>query len=330
MKKNIYLLLTIMFMAVLNSKSAQNQAQSDNVVHPPAFTHASGKSIEVNGKQIWVEQEGNGHPLILLPGGPAASHLTFHPYFTSLSDKYRVIYYDYYGRGKSGRPASYKEITFEQDVEDLEGLRKELKLEKINIYGFSYGGMVAQAYALKYPAHVNKLILANTLHSAEMWQRNHENINLEVSRQFPEIWEAIIAMKKIGINSFDPIMQEKFAVASQLVRFYNPDNANKVLKESGSFNMDLYKQFAGSDIDFFIGNEVAKLPDFRPRLKDLKMPVMIIAGRYDRALYPAYQLEFKTFCPQAEFHMMERSGNFAHIEEPEKLFHLIRNFLDRP
>jgi hypothetical protein len=45
-----------------------------------------------------------------------------------------------------------------------------------------------------------------------------------------------MAMKKIGINSFDPIMQEKFAVASQLVRFYNPDNAKKVLKEPGSFS----------------------------------------------------------------------------------------------
>jgi len=317
-------------MALNSNSNAQNQAQSDTTIYPPVFAHAAGKSIAINGKQIWVEQEGNGQPLILLPGGPAASHLTFHPYFTSLLDKYRVIYYDYYGRGKSDRPASYKEITFEQDVEDLEGLRKELKLEKINLYGFSYGGMVAQAYALKYPTHVNRLILANTLHSAEMWQRNHENINLEISRQFPEIWDAIIAMRKAGVNSFDPVMQEKFAVASQLVRFYNPDNAKKILKEPGSYNMELYKQFVGNDIDFFIGNEVAKLPDFRPRLKELKMPVMIIAGRYDRALYPAYQLEFKKFCPQAEFHMLERSGNIAHIEEPGKLLQLIREFLDRP
>ena len=293
----------------------------------PEYTHAPGKHVLVNGKQIWVEEEGNGQPLILLPGGPAASHLTFHPYFSALADRYRIIYYDYFGRGRSGRPDSYTTITFEKDVEDLEGLRIALGLDKINVYGFSYGGMVAQAYALKYGAQVNRLILANTLHSPEMWQKNHENINRELSLQFPEIWEAVLALRKTGIHSFDPVMQEKFAVASQLVRFYNPDNAGCLLKEPDSYNMELYREFVGSDIDFFIGNEVAKLPDFRPVLKDLKMPVMIVAGRYDRALYPACQLEFKTFCPQAEFHMLERSGSFAHIEETEKLFSLVRDFL---
>jgi proline iminopeptidase len=58
------------------------------------------------------------------------------------------------------------------------------------------------------------------------------------------------------------------------------------------------------------------------------MPLLIVAGRYDRALYPACQLEFRRHAPQAEFVWMERSGSFAHIEEPEALFAVLRRFLD--
>ena len=60
---------------------------------------------------------------------------------------------------------SPSEYTFERDVEDIEGIRKALNLGQINVLGHSYGGMVAQAYALKYPDSVKRLILANTLFS---------------------------------------------------------------------------------------------------------------------------------------------------------------------
>lgn len=289
--------------------------------------HAPGRRVDIGGRTLWVEEEGNGEPLILLPGGPAASHLTFHPAFSNLSDSYRVIYYDYYGRGKSDRPSSYKDITFRQDVEDLELLRRALGIEKMYVYGLSYGGLVAQGYALKYGSHVKRLVLANTLHSPEMWQKNHENINAEIKNQYPEKWDAIVEMRRKGIRSNHPDMMDAFSVATKIVRMYNPDNLSKLLKEPDSYNYDLYWEFVGTDIDFFIDKEVPKIPDFRPCLKDLSMPVLILAGRHDRALYPRYQMEFKQHCPRAEFVMMERSGSFIHIEEPERLFPLLKEFL---
>jgi proline iminopeptidase len=80
-------------------------------------------------------------------------------------------------------------------------------------------------------------------------------------------------------------------------------------------------------VDFIIGGEVARLPDFRSRLKELRMPVLILAGRFDRALYPKLQMDFKRFCPQARFVMLERSGTFGHVEEPETVMTLVRAFL---
>ncbi len=286
------------------------------------------RQVRINDRDFWVEEQGTGEPLILLAGGPAASHLIFKPYFSDFAAHYRVIYYDYFGRGRSGRPASYQEITFSGDVEDLEALRKALGMEKINLYGFSYGGMVAQAYALKYGKHLGRLILANTLHSPEMWQKNHENINREISNQYPEVWDKIMELRKQGFRSSDGEIRQLFASVSAnlLIRFYNQENAAQLLDGKWAPNLDLYFEFTGHDIDFFLGGEISTLPDFRPRLKELTMPVLILAGRYDRALYPRYQMEFKQHCPQADFRIFEQSGSFIHIEETQKLLAVINEF----
>lgn len=293
--------------------------------------------ITVNGKQLYIEREGKGQPLLLLPGGPANNHLIFQPYFSALADQFEIIYVDYYGRGKSEKPKNYDGITFDGDVEDIEGLRKALGYEKWSLYGFSYGGMVAQGYALKYPDAVSKLILANTLHSPEMWQKNHENINREIENQFPEVWQRIQELRARGLQSNAPEMIEAFAATrgNELVRFY--DGSKDALRASElnqrnqdpayTYNKDLYYTFTGINIEFFIGGQIPTIPDFRPRLKELKMPILIIAGRFDRALYPRYQLQFKQYAPQARFVMLEKSGSFAHIEEPEKLYSLVRDFL---
>ena len=57
------------------------------------------------------------------------------------------------------------------------------------------------------------------------------------------------------------------------------------------------------------------------------MPVLILAGRFDRALYPKLQFEFTRACPQARFVMLERSGTWGHLEEPEVVLPLLREFL---
>ncbi|AWV07303.1 alpha/beta fold hydrolase [Marilutibacter maris] len=292
--------------------------------------HVPGRLVPVNGTRLWVEAEGKGPPLVVLVGGPANSHVSMHPTFSSLADRFQIIYYDYRGRGRSDAPAAIGDVTFEQDVEDLEALRAELGLETMNLYGFSYGGLVAQAYALAQPSRVDHLILANTLYSAEMWKLNHDNINAELEKQYPEVWERIQGLRERGYTSSSPEMQALYAVHSPLIRWYNPDRAHRRRTEPGSTNKALYWEFVGHDIDFEPGGEVVRLPDFRPRLGELEMPTLILAGRYDRALYPKLQWEFKRHAPQACFMILEYSGSYGHVEEPETVIPLVEEFLSMP
>jgi proline iminopeptidase len=109
---------------------------------------------------------------------------------------------------------------------------------------------------------------------------------------------------------------------------YNPDKfiEERDPKYPNRFNSKLYYQLVGDDGDFIIGGDAGKI-DFRKQLKDLKMPVLIIAGRFDRIAVPSFSVLYKKYCPQAQFEMFEKSGHHPEVEEPDKEFKIIRDFL---
>ena len=84
----------------------------------------------------------------------------------------------------------------------------------------------------------------------------------------------------------------------------------------------------GKDGDFIVGSDIGTF-DFRKDLKLLQMPILIIAGRFDRVAVPTMMVKYKEYCPQAEFVMFEKSGHNPQVEEPTKEFTLIRKFLSK-
>lgn len=296
-----------------------------------SVTHPPGEHVEVRGHRLWVEREGAGPPVLLLSGfGPAGAHTVFHPWFTPLADDYEVIYVDLYGRGRSDRPASLEDITFDGDVADLAALIRTLGTGAVHLYGFSYGGLLAQELALSHQELVRTLTVANSLHSPHMWQRNHQNINRELANQFPVEWAEIERLRAAGVVSTDAQMKPLFARAGPNVRFFNPDNAARIATEDGDRNLELYPYFVGDDVDFEVGGQVSSILDFRSRLGELGVPMMVLGGRFDRALYPALQYEFVAAAPPgASIHILERSGSYSHVEEPERVLELMRDHLAR-
>jgi len=294
---------------------------------PFIVKHPAGAYVTVNGALLWYESEGRGEPLILISGGPGDSHAVYHPFFSRLADHNRVIYFDSFGVGKSDRAKSNREYTFDRDVEDLEGLRKTLGFAQVNLLGHSFGGMVAQAYALKYPQSVKRLILIDTFHSGEMWQANNDSCNREIEAQYPEVWAQLQQMRARGLRSSAPEHEKLYdSVPLGLFYFHNASNASLLPNEPGSG--DVYYTIAGEDADFVVGGDIARL-DFRTDLKKLAMPMLVIAGRFDRVSVPRYALEYKKYAPQARFVMFEESGHFPYIEEPDKAQRVLRDFLSK-
>lgn len=315
MRKKSKLFLLIIFLFACQIKIfSQNNIEQDNFA-------------TVNGEKIWYQIKGEGDPIVLIPGGPGNSHLYFTPWFDQLAKNYKVIYFDAFGRGKSSRAKSREDYSFQRDVDDLEGLRKALGFDKWSVLGHSYGGMVAEAYAIQHPNSVDKLILSDTFFDAEMWQENDDNSNHEFKNQCPEKWEALMKIRDEGYLSSSPEHVKAYSIPSGLLYFYNPDNALKMRSDSLSMNLDVYYQIVGDDGDFIIGGDIGKL-DFRRELKNLKMPILVLAGRYDRISDPSFAVMYKMYAPQAKFVMFEKSGHNPYVEEEDKYFKILNEFLD--
>ncbi len=293
-------------------------------------SHTDGFYLEVNGANLWTLSFGEGEPLFFIAGGPGNNHYYLRR-FDSLSTTHNLVYYDAFGRGKSDTAKNVAEYSLERDIEDLECLRKAMGFDKINLLGHSYGGVVAQGYAIKYPENVSHLIIANSFHSYLMWQENCDNSNHEIKTNYPEVWKDLMKVRKQGFVSSDPIHYEIYGrVPYGFLYAYNPEK----FKPSGRkpypnpFNVKLYYQMVGRDGDFELTSDIGTF-DYRTQLKDLAMPILIYGGRYDRVAVPSMMIEFKMYCPQAEFVMFEESGHNPQVEEQSKLFALIREFLSK-
>src|SRR6185295_15675903 len=133
---------------------------------PPSLTDKTGH-IEVPGGKVWYRRMGVGPktPLLLLHGGPGCGHNYLLP-MKALADRRTVIFYDQLGCGLSDAPEDEKLYRIPRFVEEVDAVRKALKLDRIVLFGNSWGSMLAIEYMLTGKnAGVEKLILSGALAS---------------------------------------------------------------------------------------------------------------------------------------------------------------------
>src|SRR3984957_1339277 len=133
--------------------------------------------IEVNGARIFFDTVGSQlaidgdrmaerQTLVVMHGGPGFDHSTMRPYFDRFADTHQILYIDHRGNGRStGAPETW---TLAQWGDDVKALCDALGIAKPVVYGNSFGGMVAMAYASRHPEHPARLILSSTAASLKL------------------------------------------------------------------------------------------------------------------------------------------------------------------
>ena len=142
--------------------------------------------------ELYFEESGNpeGKPVVFLHGGPGGGTDARQRRFFDPA-RYRIVLFDQRGCGKSTPYASLEDNTTPHLVEDIELLRRELSIERWQVFGGSWGSTLALAYAETYPAHVTELVLRGIflLRKSEIdwfYQKG-------ASALFPDAWEDFIA-----------------------------------------------------------------------------------------------------------------------------------------
>lgn len=292
------------------------------------FEKFEPRFLTIDDYKINVETYGEGAPIFFFAGGPGNSHDYMEGNFGQYHKTHKVVFIDMLGRGLSDDAKDVDEYSIANDVHIAEQVRQQLQLGKISVVGHSYGTMVAQAYAIAYPEQVHKMILISGFHSGEMWQANCDSYNHYAKTHFPEKWAQVDSLRALGFVSSDPEFSKLYGSFPVKYIYYH-DTKLKQNVPSTSFrgwNSDVYYNIVGRDADFFVSGDMMDT-DFRKDLKHLNIPTLIVAGRYDGVSTPEYNIQYKTYMPKAQFEMFEQSAHNPYLEEPEKFYQLMDEFL---
>lgn len=239
-------------------------------------------STPVGTFKVWTKRIGNNPRIkvLLLHGGPAMTH-EYMECFESFFPKEGFEFYEYDQLGSyySDQPTDSSLWTTARFVEEVEQVRQAIGADSTNFYvlGNSWGGILGMEYALKYQQHMKGLIVANMVASAPEYGRYADEV---LAKQMdPKVLLEIRAME--AANDFNnPKYMELL-----LPNFYKkhlcrleewPDPVNRTFKHA---NTTVYTMMQGPS-EFGIRGRLATW-DIKNRLKEIRVPALMIGARYD-------------------------------------------------
>ncbi|MFZ5920916.1 MAG: alpha/beta fold hydrolase [Chloroflexota bacterium] len=258
--------------------------------------------ISINDLLIYYELHGPEiAPVLVLNNGIIMNAATSWVFQTrALSAHYRLLQYDCRGQGGSGHPEG--PYSMELHADDLAALLEALGVDKAHVAGISYGGEVAQAFALKYPEKTRSLVLADT-----------------VSEVGPEL-RLVIQGWVDALRTGDPAAFFDATVPWN----FSPEwiAANPAILE------DAKKRYALLDFPAVIRLCEAFFDvNFTGRLGGIKAPACILAGELDLLKGPRYAQILKRHIPHAEVHILQGAGHASCWERPEEFNSVVLGFL---
>jgi proline iminopeptidase len=288
--------------------------------------------VDAHGVLIYYQTLGQGTPLLIVHGGPGASHDYFLPYLLPLARHHKLIFIDERGSGKSEKlddPAGY---TVENMVEDTEAVREGLNLGRISLLGHSYGGVLAQAYALKYQANLTHLILCSTFHSTT---KMNEVFRHMLANMTPELRDRILSLEKSGLFGKGKDYEKNrypndYMIAAWAEGYFpylyqrRPD-ANYDPIANGNMSWDLYREMWGSNGEYVIDGNL-KSVEYAERLKTIKTPTLITAGDHDECA-PSLSEEMHGLISGSKLVIFPQSGHMNFVDQPALFNKTVSDFL---
>jgi proline iminopeptidase len=283
-----------------------------NIRGTEIYFDIAGMQIQPQG-QDFIEKP----VMFMLHGGPGGDHLRYKQHSLELQDVAQLVFIDHRGCGRS-KKTSRKEYTLENNIEDIEALRQHLGLKRICILGTSYGGIVAQGYAIRYPKNVDKLILVVTAPSYRFLDEAKKTLEkLGNAKQIAigqHLWNGTFKNQK-HVNKFLILMNSLYSVTTKI-------NLKKTLasKTKTIWSYDaLNEGFKGFLRSF----------DFIPKLKKIICPTLILAGQEDWICSAAQSKIIAQHIPQATLKIFKHCGHSLAVDAHEKYIKSIKSFMKK-
>jgi proline iminopeptidase len=271
--------------------------------------------IHIGDCELYCEQEGGGPPIVLLHGGPGATHHYFHPSFSRAAEFATVIYYDQRGCGVSDYEAG-EGYTLDQAVDDLDKLRQRLGFERWVVLGHSYGGLVAQCYALKYPDSLAGLVLVGSSLGF--------GADTGPSRQ----WDFLTGEERARIREIH--RGSDLSLARKVYNaFLNGDwkRQHYCKPTADQFaRIALYEWKHDKSFRDAVGGQTSWL-NLRGGFDGCPIPTLIVEGKWDLTWGEKKPAALHANHPNARLVVLDDAGHSPFASNPDEFFRVLREFM---
>ena len=267
----------------------------------------------------WVEYgDADAPPLLLLHGGPAASHDYLLPQMLALAEDHRLVTYDQRGGGRSRHDDDRAEIGWRDQVADVARVAAELRVAPLVVLGYSWGGLLAMLYATEAadgrvappPA---KLALVDP---APITRATRIEFERELARRqaSPAIAEARAELQASGLRAQDADAYRQRAFELSVAGYFaDPARASDLtpFRVTGRVQQSIWDSLGEYDLT--------------DALSRVHVPALVVHGRQDPiplASSEAAARALGTTCV-----VIDNAGHVPYVEQPDQLFALLRGFL---
>jgi pimeloyl-ACP methyl ester carboxylesterase len=270
-----------------------------------------------DGRALSYERRGSGPLLVCHPGGPGGSAAEFED-FAGLDDTFELILFSPRGSHGSDPADDYALASY---VADLEALRERLGVERLNLLGFSHGGVVAMAYAAAFGSRVRRLVLADTL---AVWGAEAEAAmqrGIEARAGEPWFADAQKAIEEEQAGEFSSAEELVANLRRQIPLYFHRWEGNE---QAGR---RLAADFAHAEpLHHFNTVEFPSL-DLRAELRSIEAPTLVVAGEDDFIAGPACAEAIVRELQDVRSVTVPASGHFVYVEQPDAFRAALTDFL---
>ena len=269
-------------------------------------------TVDLHGAPIHHHVEvGDGEPCVVVHGGLGVDHQLYRRTLAPLGDVLQLIHFDQRGNGRSV-PVDLGTLTIEQLADDVVALADHLGLDRFVALGHSYGGFVAQELALRHGERLTGLVLVATTPGQ---LGNGEIERTEPAPELPPEVQAMLGQPPASDEAMAGAMAAIFPAY-----FHAPERLDLAsLVEGTLFRADAMAR----------GFEVLASWSSVDRLAQITTPTLVCAGRHDAFTSWPQAHRIVERVPGADLAVFESSGHFPWIEEPDRFFATVGDWLAR-
>ena len=260
--------------------------------------------VAVNDTELAYRIDGDADaPWLVVANSLASDHRMWAPQLKPFAEHYRILRFDARGHGSSG--ATEGEYSLDLLVSDVAGLMDALAVEKADYLGLSLGGMVGLGLALDHPTRVKRLICCAA--------------RADAPDDYAAAWaERIALVKEQGLDA---------VAQSTLERWFTPEFLEQ---QANAAVADLvHHMITITSVAGYCGCAAA-LPglNYGPRLGNIDVPVLYLAGASDMAAPPAVMKEMAQATPKGRLEVITPAAHLMNLEQPQRFTRLILSWLN--